>query len=184
MTTLLRRVERLERSLGVTKQAHEEFILDALDRLSAEEVQLLIDGAMARRRGRAFTEPECAAQHAYRGAVCECRGLRGELTTVPFGPLLIGYVALLIPQLEDSWSHVNEDYFDAMSAQEQGLELTPVQMAAIEKPASLVAALYRRIGFRSEDEFMKWFGKPGPRERFNYASWSDHKLHADYGKTL
>ena len=95
--------------------------------------------------GRAVAEPECAAQHAYRGAVCECRGLRGELTTVPFGPLLIGYVALLIPQLEDSWSHVNEDYFDAMSAQEQGLELTPVQMAAIEKPASLVAALYRRI---------------------------------------
>jgi hypothetical protein len=138
--TLRRRLERLEKSSGIAEQAHDEFILDAFDRMSAEDLQLLMDATMARRRGRPLTEHESAAKRAYRTAVGECRGLGGEVTTCPFCPLLIDYVALLVPKLVDFWSRHMDAIYDAERAEEQGFELTAPQLAARQQHVALLEA--------------------------------------------
>jgi len=181
---LRRRLERLEKSLGLTEQAHDEFILCALDRMSAEDVQLLVDAAMARRRGRPLTERESAAKRAYRAAVSQCRSLGGEVTSSPFCPFLIDHVAFLVPSLENHWSRHMEAICEAWEARDQGLELTAPQLAALQNCHSLLEAQYRRIGFGSRAEFIEWYGKRKPRDGPNHSTWSDFKLEGKYGDDL
>ena len=184
MGTLRRRLERLEKSLGITEQAYEELILEAFDRMSAEDVQLLIDAAMARRRGRSLTEREFAAKRAYRAAVRQCRGIGGEVTSSPFCPFLIDYVALLVPKLHDFWSRDLDAIYEAIVALEQGFELTAAQQAAGRKGLSLLEAQYHRIGFGSRAEFIEWYGKPKPRDGANHSTWSEVKWQARHGRDV
>jgi hypothetical protein len=153
MKTLHRRLEALEKSWAITNKARDEIVANVLYQISRENLELLIDAALASQRGRGLTEREASARQAYAAALqseCQSRGL--AVRRMPDIPQLISQTVLRQESLDQLLLGLG-----GLRAMAAGFEPTTAQVAVLEAHRAAQEAQYQRAGFSSEAEFEKWY---------------------------
>jgi hypothetical protein len=157
---LKRRLEALEESLALTDKAMNELIQSAVRNISPDDLEALIDAAIAHLCGRELTEREVAAKKTYAAALAlECRWRGLTVRRLPDVAWLVGQATIHRLSEQELLRGLR-----GLRAQElaltQGYEPTAEESAALQAYMSDLEAQFQRAGFSSQAEFHEWYNGP------------------------